>query len=344
MARRGGGSRNTRRFTCWARCTRHSQVKLRARGAQLSIAVSCAVSALSWTDQAAAYCRTMSCELGEDPTHPCPRDANQCVTQGHALHWASPCLTYSVQVDGSPRSKLDADQVQGFVEQAFSVWKAAQCPGGGSPRFDVHFESYVSCHRREAVCGSADRNANVVMFHDSGWLEGASRIGVTTPTGGTESGLVIDTDIEINSQDYSFESDPSGMMSPSLLYVLTHELGHFLGLAHSSASSSVMSTGYQSLPFSPNLISTDDAAAICAVFPPGPKLSCGSPPASTYDACEIPLGEHPPCKLSSLTQDASSCGCHLAASSRRRPLPTLAALGLTLAALATRRRKRKRKR
>jgi len=297
MARRGGGSRNTRRFTCWARCTRHSQVKLRARGAQLSIAVSCAVSALSWTDQAAAYCRTMSCELGEDPTHPCPRDANQCVTQGHALHWASPCLTYSVQVDGSPRSKLDADQVQGFVEQAFSVWKAAQCPGG-----------------------------------------------VTTPTGGTESGLVIDTDIEINSQDYSFESDPSGMMSPSLLYVLTHELGHFLGLAHSSASSSVMSTGYQSLPFSPNLISTDDAAAICAVFPPGPKLSCGSPPASTYDACEIPLGEHPPCKLSSLTQDASSCGCHLAASSRRRPLPTLAALGLTLAALATRRRKRKRSR
>ncbi len=284
----------------------------------------------------------MSCELGENPLHPCPRDADQCVTKGHALHWTNACLTYAVQLDGSRRSRLDADQVQAFVAQAFSAWRAARCPGGGSPRFDVQFEGFVTCDRREAVCDGPEKNVNVVMFHDSNWLDGASRIGVTTPTGGTESGLVIDADVEINSQDYSFASDPSGTMSTSLLYVLTHELGHFLGLAHSQVNGAVMSTGYQSLPYSPNLITADDAAAICAAYPPGPKLSCGAPPAPAYDSCAIPLGQHPPCKLASVTQDANGCGCKLAVSSQLRPLPPLAALAVMIAALASRRTRGKR--
>ena len=335
--------RYTHHFTCSALCTNQLHVKSRARGARFGVAVLCAVSALTWVASAAAYCRTMSCELGEKKMpQPCPRDESQCVTKGNPLHWASPCLTYSVQVDGSPRSKLDADQVQAFVAQAFNAWKAARCPGGGSPRFEVQFQSYVSCDRHDVVCDDPSKNANVVMFHDSGWVEGGDRIGVTTPTGGTESGLVVDADIEINSQDFSFGIDPSGTMSTSLQYVLTHEIGHFLGLAHSQVTGSVMRpSNYQSLPFSPNLISADDVSAICAAYPPGPKLNCGPPPDSTYDKCAVPLGAHPPCKLSSLTQDGGGCGCHLASSSPLRPLPALSALGLMMAALATRRAKRR---
>ena len=301
------------------------------------------MSMLGWATSAFAFCRTMSCELGEKSTNPCPRDENQCVTKGHALHWPSPCLTYTVQVDGSARSKLDADEVQAFVAQAFNAWKAARCPGGGSPRFEVQFQGYVSCNRQEAICESPAKNDNVVMFHDSGWLEGANHIGVTTPTGGTESGLIVDADVEINSQDYSFKSDPSGMMSTSLLYVLTHELGHFLGLAHSTVPTAVMSLGYQSLPFSPNLISPDDAAAICAAYPPGPKLSCGAPTTPAYDSCQIPLGTKPPCQLASVTQDGIACGCNLAANTQSRRVPTLAGLGLMLTTLALRRARKKRR-
>src|SRR6478609_3310830 len=196
------------------------RVKLGARGVKLGAAVLCAVAMLGWSASARAYCRTMSCELGEKDSNPCPRDENQCVTKGHPLHWSSPCLTYTVQVDGSPKYKLDADEIKGFVEQAFDSWKSVHCPGGGSPRFDVQFEGYVSCDRREAICESADKNDNVIMFHDMGWLDGQTKIGVTTPTGGKESGLVVDADVEINSQDYHFESGPNGMPT-SLRYVLT---------------------------------------------------------------------------------------------------------------------------
>src|SRR6478736_5760590 len=277
QSRHLGGLTHMRLFTNSARCIRHRLVKSRARGASLGVAALCAFSTLAWTTSSLAYCRTMSCELGEAPDHPCPRDENQCVTKGHPLHWGSSCLTYTVQVDGSPRSKLDADQVQGFVEQAFSAWKAAHCPGGGSPNFEVEFQGYVSCDRHEVICESAAKNDNVIMFHDYNWVDGAGRIGVTTPTGGKESGLIVDADIEINSMNYKFDVDAHGSMPTSLLYVLTHEVGHFLGLAHSPVSGAVMSTGYQSLPFTPNLITADDAAAICAAFPPGPKLKCGAP-------------------------------------------------------------------
>ena len=318
-------------------------MKSRARGATLGAAALCVVSALGWTTRAQAFCRSMTCELGKktDAEPPCPRDENQCVTQGQPLHWGNSCLTYTVQVDGSPKSKLDADQVQAFVAEAFDAWKSARCPGGGSPSFEAQFEGFVSCDRHEKICESADKNVNVVMFHDIGWPYGASKIGVTTPTAGKESGLVVDTDVEINAQNFSFTSGPTGGMSTSLRFVLTHELGHFLGLAHSLSSNSVMSQGYQSLALSSTLISPDDAAAICTVFPPGPKRNCGAPPAPAYDMCQIPIGEDPPCKLGSITEDTASCGCRLAASSRSQS-STLAAFGLMLTALAARRTHRKR--
>jgi MYXO-CTERM domain-containing protein len=282
----------------------------------------------------------MSCELGEDPNHPsCARDANGCVVEGKPLHWPNQCLNYAVQLDGSPASGLDADQIRALVDEAFLVWKTAQCPGGGSPRFDVGFQGFVSCDRREAVCGGADHNVNVVMFHDSGWTAGSGSVGITTPTGGTESGLIVDADVEINSQNYVFESDASGTMQTSLLYVLTHELGHFLGLAHSNVSGALMSPGYQSLPLSQNLLSDDDTAAICAAYPPGDALSC-SASAPAYDACQLEPGAHPACKLSSVTQDGGGCSCDIAAGSNRPVSSSFAALGVLLATLKRRRRAR----
>lgn len=284
----------------------------------------------------------MSCELGEDPNQPsCARDAHGCVTEGNPLHWASPCLSYAVQVDGSPASGLDADQIQALAEQAFLAWKSASCPGGGSPDFEAHFQGFVSCDRHEAVCGGADANVNVIMFHDSGWTAGRSSVGVTTPTGGTQSGLIFDSDVEINSQDWSFTTDASGMMGTSLLYVLAHELGHFLGLAHSDASQALMSPGYQSLPLSQNLITSDDVAAICAAYPPGGGLSCAAS-APAYDTCQIALGTPPQkCKLASVTQDSSSCSCRLAAHESRHGSAPIAALGVLAAALLRRRRARR---
>jgi matrixin len=314
------------------------EASIRARWFQRAAALGLALGCFGVSRPALAFCRSMSCELGEDPANPCARDLHSCVSEGQPLHWGSACLDYAVQVDGSPNSGLDADQVQGLVAEAFAVWQSAECPGGGTPRFQAQFQGYVACDRHEAVCGGAAQNVNVVMLHDSGWPYGITKLGVTTPSGGVNSGLVVDADVELNAEDYDFRADDANAVA--LRYVVTHELGHFLGLAHSDVNGALMTAGYQSMPLEPGLLSADDIAAICAVYPPGPALSCAGPASPAYDACATVPGAEPKCQLASIPQgNASGCSCRAAPRGRAMP----AALGLAALLLIARGRRGARK-
>jgi MYXO-CTERM domain-containing protein len=290
------------------------------------LALALATTALS----ANAFCRTMSCELGEDGRlKKCARDGHGCVTEGRPLHWASPCLAYAVQLDGSPLRGLDADQVQALAAEALAAWQTARCSGGGSPNFQALFQGYVSCGEHESVCGDASKNVNVVMLHDRNWPYDSGKIGVTSPTGGAESGLMVDADVELNSEDFAFSAgaaDPSGT---ALKYVLAHELGHYLGLDHSDVDGALMSTSYQSLAPGEDLLSADDIAAICTAYPPGEPPACVAT-APAYDSCALKAGEEPPpCKLASLSQDAKG-GCSCSSAPQRAATSGRLALALFL--------------
>ena len=214
----------------------------------------------------------MSCEFGEDTREDkCERDpVTQCVTEGAPTHWSSTCLDYAVQLDGSPRSGLDADQVQALVAQAFAEWKNAPCPGGGTPNFQVHFQGFVSCDRRQTVCGPSDENVNTILFRDLDWpTDMPSVAGLTVRVGSTKSGFGMDADVALNSTYFNFDPSVSdGRQSVELIRVLTHELGHFLGLAHSDVDGALMSIYYNELPMGASILSADDVDAICAIYPP----------------------------------------------------------------------------
>jgi hypothetical protein len=304
-------------------------------GRCLSVALLCAPSS------AFAYCRAQSCELGEAArvdagADECQRDAHECVTEGKPLHWAGPCLDYAVQEAGSPRTGLDAAAFQQAVADAFAAWEAAPCPGGGSPRFHAQFQGYVSCDRHEAVCGDASQNVNVMMFHDTAWPGTASEIGLTTPTGGVSSGLVVDADLELNSADFELSLGTARPGALNLSDVLAHEVGHFLGLGHSDVAGSLMFEDYTGVTLSPDLLTADDIAAICRVYPPGTPLECGEPAPPAYDTCQVVPGPQTECVLKSMTHDRDKSGCSLGAV---RPSGNATLLSALLLGFALRRRR-----
>jgi len=282
----------------------------------------------TWAPAARAYCLTMSCELGEDARKQlgqpaCARDAQECVTEGKPIHWTDPCIRYAVQADGSANTRMTAEELQQAAADAFAAWEGVDCPNGGSPRFHAQFEGIVQCDRHETVCGDTSKNVNVIMFHDRGWPSRPDILGLTTPSGLTKSGTLNDVDVELNSQDYSFDT-PSHPGNYSLRDTLTHEIGHFLGLGHSHADGALMSVGYSMVQLSRELFMADDIAAICAAYPPGAPLSCAAPSAPVYDDCQIEPGtKEDKCIIQSMTHEEKSGGCSFApsGSSTFWPLP-----------------------
>jgi hypothetical protein len=155
---------------------------------------------------------------------------------------------------------------------------------------------------------------------------GASTIGLTTTTFDTVTGQILDSDMEL----YASGGDGgaggttfrcTGTDSPDLGAVVTHEAGHMLGLDHVCADPSDLSLppAYRQCPDpsavmkptvgepSFRVLSQDDVAGICKIYPKGGATSTCAPP-----------------------QDSSGGGCCASAGG----VGVLALLGL----LATRRR------
>jgi hypothetical protein len=179
------------------------------------------------------------------------------------------------------------DQLSRAVTAAFAAWTGASCAGGGHPSIAVDDLGPVTC-ARASYDEQGGPNQSVVVFHDDVWpYEAEDRkkshrdlspvIALTTVTFDVQSGEIFEADVELNSADYSiipFEAGrpppaPSAKAAFDLQAVLTHELGHFLGLAHSPLADAVMNASGDTEGGQPKrALSAEDTLGICSVYPP----------------------------------------------------------------------------
>jgi hypothetical protein len=240
------------------------------------------------------YCRTTTCPVdGNYPTADgrCEPDdwsesakCRNLPASNAPLFWRTSCVGYDLNELASRH--VSYDDVSIAVRGAFEAWLSASCPSDGTgpshPSIDVRDLGAVSCaaHTYDAI----GPNQNVIVFHDDTWpyeaadkkASGAPKsltIAATRVTYNADSGEIYDADVELNSADYVLVpldgTSPVGSDTFDLQTILTHELGHFLGLAHAPSPSAVMyASGDSTGSTSKRELAAEDVRGICAIYPP----------------------------------------------------------------------------
>lgn len=196
--------------------------------------------------------------------------------QDKLVHWELPIIGVAVDA-GFSSQHVGAASIEQALEAAVEAWNAL-------PEMVVRFE------RAKEI----DAAPVKVRFCRQRWQRPQGLLGHTEFEAAVATGLVTSAVIEVNDCDFRFvgpEEVAPGHLD--LQAVLTHELGHVLGLAHSADPAAVMFTSTGTVrQRRPGL---DDRAGLVAIYgptepEPSPSLPArpATPPPDRPEAASTP--------------------------------------------------------
>jgi hypothetical protein len=162
---------------------------------------------------------------------------------GAPLYWQSSCETVTVYLNGF--TAMTPDEVAKSIGAAAAAWgpDSVTCPaatgdaGNGHPYFEIITE--LSNDTGSPGIGIAGKNS--IIFQTTAWTEDGAALALTSVYKEAD-GHIVDADIEINATvpggiawanlDPGAPPPEHGILRYDLQTVMTHEFGHFLGLAH----------------------------------------------------------------------------------------------------------------
>jgi MYXO-CTERM domain-containing protein len=215
------------------------------------------------SEPAHAYCRTTTVGI---PANYNPVDRG-CFEDGLFLFWRNQCVSYSVSEQAS--RVADFDTATTIINRAFGRWPTVQCAAtGAAPGITVTNIGSTTC--TEVRYNPDSANQNMVVFRDDGWPynDAFSTLGLTTVTFNADTGEIFDADMEINSSQRNLVAgDDIPRTGFDLESVVTHEAGHFFGLAHSQDKTATMYASYAPGTTVLRTLSNDDVKGLCSIYP-----------------------------------------------------------------------------
>ncbi len=320
---------------------------MRTRPAARALTLSLAAVALPGT--ATAFCRTTTCPLPADFS---PSDVGMCQPEGFAeecaaldppnanlvLWWRNACVSYDIQQDTTLQVPYaDASRIAAV---SFAQWTGTFCDDA-RVSIDVADLGPVQCD--EVAYSSTGPNQHVIFFHgdstggSAATTLDANTLALTTVTFDPTTGEIFDADMDINATVPLAIEDPVPIDGFDLQSIVTHEAGHFLGMAHSVEFETTMYARYSSGSISKRTLSDDDRAGICAIYPPGGARSVDPSVAASGLVASGPCDPTPRHGFQSACSSTPLVGC-AATAGPARGAGWLGASALALLAAARRRR------
>jgi hypothetical protein len=265
------------------------------RGARLAAVVGAA--ALTVAGNADAFCRTMACPLpaGFSPSETsCVPQAGDPALGGASdfpsycaslsppakpvpVWWRNACVSYDLQQDASVQVPYDTAST--MVAQAFAKWTSLECPdatgadGGmtGSSRVSIDVRDLGPVECNLVQYNSDHGNQHVILFHDDVWPhnDANNTLGLTTVTYDPDTGEIYDADMEINATVPLSIGDPVTTGAYDFDSIITHECGHFLGMAHTGDDRATMYASYTQGTTYKRILTSDDVSGLCSIYLPG---------------------------------------------------------------------------
>ncbi len=285
---------------------------------------------------------------------------------GPSLWWATRELSYTLFVTGT--GDIAGNVEDDIIDASFATWEGvSECvaPGRTTDLLFTRAAEKSSTLRVGYNFADPNDNENLIVFRDDGWAlpgqEGVV-IALTTTTFAPLTGELVDADIEFNSADFIFSEDAenypkqctvppvdcdcfaSSTQAPAncvvvpvvdLMSAAVHEIGHYLGLAHTNVFGATMQAHGGGRNNDMRTLECDDKNGIVFKYPAGeppgfcqPTVACGfcAPPGVLTTAPDV--------QVTGKDDGLGGCNC-------RTSSPTGA--GIVLAALLLAQRMRARR-
>lgn len=128
--------------------------------------------------------------------------------------------------------------------------------------------------RPAAASGAAEDGRNDIIVHRTDWPAPLATGAAGHTVIYTLGDRIVEADIHLNARDFTFTV---GGAPPKidLQAILTHELGHVLGIGHSADARATMNAGLLS-GIAARSLEKDDLAAVCALYPGTTGRGCSA--------------------------------------------------------------------